>query len=396
LKPKQVLCGITRITQCFLTLASLLFLLSLPALATGNGPNGINVGFDFNWNRNGPSGYSAVFVSATGSSLNTCEGGAVTSTTSSCNFAFSYDIGGVAQTPVQSGGNYSTWSSTCDTPVNTAPLTMFNCFNSGPYGQVFMASTTGTLSNFAMPMTCLNPAGGTVQGLTAFIYQVNADGISLPATPLAQVPVDLSSCPTLTSWTSHTFSPSDFAQIPLNFSGVTVTSGNLYAVTVAETLFTMTPASGSSTSATVQSGGSAAYNFTLTPSLSTFGDEVTFSATGQPTGSTVTFSPSTIAAGAQATNVTMTVQTGATTSHLRRSKSFGILAVCVFPITGLCLLKKSKRARCLGMLLLVALGMALAGCGSSIHKTASALYNITVTATSGSTTQSTVVTLDVQ
>jgi hypothetical protein len=186
-------------------LAGIVLFLSLPALASGRGPNGINIGLDFNWDSiNGPHGYTASFiqsVTSSGTTLNNCSG-TLTSTTTSCNLAFSYDIGGVAQTAVLPGGVYNTWnpsvgSSFCDrNPNNSAPLTMFNCFNSNSFGQIFMASATGTLSNVRMPMTCLNPAGGAITGVVALLYQVNADGGSLPATPLAQVPVDLSSCPT--------------------------------------------------------------------------------------------------------------------------------------------------------------------------------------------------------
>lgn len=215
---------------CLLAVAP--FLLSLPALASGNGPSGANIGFDFNWNM-GPNGYTASFIQSangTGAALNNC-GGQVSASSRGCDFAFSYDIGGVPQTPVAPGGTYDTWNGTCDSnPNDSAPLTLFNCFNANSFGQVFIAPATGTLSNFTMRMTCLNPLGGTINGLTALIYQTGASGTSIGATPLAQVPVDLSSCPTLTSWSGHTFSSSDFAPIPLNFSGVNVTAGNIYAV----------------------------------------------------------------------------------------------------------------------------------------------------------------------
>ena len=81
-----------------------------------------------------------------------------------------------------------------------------------------------------MNMTCLNPAGTPPTGLIALIYQVNPNGLSLPGTPIAQVPVDLSACPTLTTWTGHAFTGADFAAIPLNFSGVTLTAGTGYGV----------------------------------------------------------------------------------------------------------------------------------------------------------------------
>ncbi len=198
---------------------------------SGAGPGGRNVGFDFNWG-SGPAGYTASFIASTsgsGATLNNC-GGPVTATTSACDFAIAYRIGGAPQTPVLPGGAYSTWNGTCEQPPLTAPLTLFNCFNNDSFGQVFLASATGTLSGLTMPMTCLNPSGSPPTGLFAVIYQVNGNGLSIPATPLAQVSLDLSSCPTLTTWTGHTFSAGDFAPIPINFSNVTLTSGNFYAV----------------------------------------------------------------------------------------------------------------------------------------------------------------------
>jgi hypothetical protein len=216
---------------------------SVPALASPAGPGGINIGIDFNWNA-GPPGYTASFIAAvtpSGAPLDNC--GAVTPSGMSCDFAIAYSIGGTPQTAVVSGGAYTTWGQSgpsngrfCDqsgvTPNNTGPLTFWNCFNNDAFGQIFMASASGTLSDMMMPMTCLNPAGGTLPSghFFAAIYLVNAGGTSIPTAPLAQVPVDLSTCPTLTSWNGHTFSAGDFAQIPLNFSNVTLTAGNFYAV----------------------------------------------------------------------------------------------------------------------------------------------------------------------
>jgi hypothetical protein len=213
------------------------FLSAVPALASGAGPGGVNIGFDFNWN-NGPAGYTASFiasVNAGGATLNNC-GGAVNAGTTSCDFAFTYSIGGVAQTPVTPGGVYETYPTLptppfCDeNPPNSAPLTLFNCFNNNSFGQIFKASVSGNLTAFTMPMTCLNPAGSPPTGLLALIYQVNPNGFSIPATPLATTPLDLSTCPTLTSWSGHVFSAADFASISMNFSGVNLTAGNFYAV----------------------------------------------------------------------------------------------------------------------------------------------------------------------
>ena len=215
---------------------------------SGPGPNGTNIAFDFNWS-NGPAGDSASFlnvVTGTGATLTNCRG-AVTDTSTACNFALSYSIGGTAQTSVSPDASYSTWAGSC--VDGTTPLTLFNCFNTNSFGEIFEARATGTLSNFTMRMTCLNPAGATITGLVAGIYLVNGAGASIGATPLAQIPVDLSSCPTATTWASHTFSASDFATIPLNFSGVTLTSGNFYGVYFGGTMVPGTPLPGSTSTA---------------------------------------------------------------------------------------------------------------------------------------------------
>jgi hypothetical protein len=240
---KPVFLQLQRFARC--VVLCLLVVAPVQALALGNGagPNGINIGIDFNWG-NGPLGYSASFIfttSPSGGTLENCTngGGPVTPTSSNCDFPIAFSIGGTPQTAVISGGSYETWQNQssgldCDSSNgvdrnSTAPLTFWNCFNANSFGQIFEAKATGALSNMTMPLTCLNPSGGTLTGLIAVIYQINPDG-TIPAAPLAQVPVDLSTCPTLTTWTGHAFSSGDFAEIPLNFSGVTLTNGNFYGV----------------------------------------------------------------------------------------------------------------------------------------------------------------------
>ena len=203
-----------------------------PALASGPGPNGVNVGFDFNWN-NGPAGLNACFIAAvspTGATLN-CDGGPLTPATSTGAFAFSYSVAGVPQQSNPPGGVYSTWTGICDAnPSNSAPLTTFSCFNNNSFGETFVSTATGALTGITMKMTCLNPAGSPLTGLHALFYQVNPNGISIPATPISQIPVDLSACPTLQAWTGHTFSASDFVDVHLNFPGITLVSGGMYGV----------------------------------------------------------------------------------------------------------------------------------------------------------------------
>lgn len=254
-----------------------------PAFASGPGPNGINVGFDFNWN-SGPAGYTASFIattSASGSTLNNC-GGAVNASTSSCDFVFSYSIGGTPQTAVSPGGVYSTWSTPpappqCDlNPSNSSPLTLYNCFNNNSFGQIFMASSTGALSNVAMSMTCLNPTGATITGMVANLYQINSNGSSIPSAPIASAALDLSSCPTATSWNGKTFSASDFSSISLPFSGVTLQSGKFYGIyfSFVQTLAfpAQTPAS-----RTFSTGGTFPINPVATSSTLNSGNPVTYS-----------------------------------------------------------------------------------------------------------------------
>jgi hypothetical protein len=97
------------------------------------------------------------------------------------------------------------------------------------------------------------------------------------------------------------------------------TSSRNYIATTTNTSFTVVApfalASGASTSATVTPGGTATYNFTLTPASGVFPDGVAFTATGLPPGATATFSPATIAAGSAATPVTLTIQTSNQTAR---------------------------------------------------------------------------------
>lgn len=263
-----------------------------PAFASGPGPNGINVGFDFNWN-SGPGGYTASFIASTtasGSTLSNCAPSPLSALSSSCDFVFSYSIGGTPQTAVSPGGVYSTWSTPpaspfCDqNPSNSSPLTLYNCFNNNSFGQIFLASSTGALSNVAMRMTCLNPTGATITGMVANLYQINSNGSSIPSAPIASATLDLSSCPTATSWNGKTFSASDFADINLPFSGVTVQSGVFYGIYFAFvqslTFPVQTPASQTfsagttfpinpvATSSTLNSGNPITYS-SLTPGVCT-------------------------------------------------------------------------------------------------------------------------------
>jgi flagellar motor protein MotB len=217
--------------------------------ASGAGPGGINIGLDFVWNsQNSPDGYSASFINNDGTTLNNCNSTS-TATTKGCHFVFEYSVGSFTQAAVPRSGTFTTWSNPTEYETDvrgttrpkdggcaptgggqSLPLTLNDCFNANSFGQIFFAGASGELSSFKMSMTCLQPAGQKIE-LFALIYELNDPATSIKgSTPLGSTKIDLSSCPTATSWQGKTFSASDFAMIPFNFKGVTLTQGTPYGV----------------------------------------------------------------------------------------------------------------------------------------------------------------------
>ncbi len=162
---------------------------------------------------------------------------------------------------------------------------------------------------------------------------------------------------------------------------------------------------------TVKPGASGQYTFTLSPQspATTFPTAINLTVNGLPPGATYTFSPSaTIAAGAGSTTVTLTIQMAQKTAQnapgtgaggFLASRLAGIsLALLLLPFAGK--LRKTGRlfSRMLPILLLLIAGMAaaagLSGCGGSSSKPQS--YNVTVTATSGTLSHTSNVTLTVE
>ena len=220
------------------------------AQASERGPNGVNIGFDFSWNRaTAPGGYTASFLNADSTSLNNCGGDNFTTTSTGCNFVFSYRVGGATQTSVEHSGNWITWAtptsysgggpqnSGCNSPSSgttgggKVPVTLFDCFNVHSFGQVFTPAISGTLSGFRMSMTCLQPWGAKSLDLHALLYELTPDASSLAGTgPVATVKLDLSTCPSAVSWEGKTFTESDFGWVEMPFRKVRVQSGKFYGV----------------------------------------------------------------------------------------------------------------------------------------------------------------------
>lgn len=141
---------------------------------------------------------------------------------------------------------------------------------------------------------------------------------------------------------------------------------------------------------TVLPGGTATYNFNITPLDGSFPYPVTLSATGAPDGSTVTFTPNPVTLGSTATHFSISVQVPAVTSTLRRNHIFRggaiTFALVFLPFAGL-MRRRSRNMRPLTMMVFCILSLAaiggLAGCGtnSGFFGQEPKSYTITVTGT---------------
>jgi hypothetical protein len=162
-------------------------------------------------------------------------------------------------------------------------------------------------------------------------------------------------------------------------------------------------------SQTVIPGGSVTYQFNVTPLYGSYPGVVNFAVSGLPAGTTGTFSPSSIPASGGAQTITLTLQTASATASNVASPFNGklasmALATLLLPFAGMRRLRRSRtklgRMICLALLLLggaISLG-ALNGCatGNGFLGQSPQNYAVTVTATSGSVQQTSVVTLNLQ
>ncbi len=167
----------------------------------------------------------------------------------------------------------------------------------------------------------------------------------------------------------------------------------------------LSPSSPGGALQTVTPGQTATYSFTLAPLNGvSFPYPITYSATGQPTGSVVTFTPVSTTPGASAASFTMSIQAPAQHAGSRSFGVFGgsgiVLSLIFLPWAGL-RRKRNPLALC-GLLLLTVSSLGLAGCGShGFFTQQQQSYSVTVTAvgagTNGATVQhSTVVTVIVE
>ena len=176
-------------------------------------------------------------------------------------------------------------------------------------------------------------------------------------------------------------------------------------VTEAVDDFAVSIPTGSSTSAASSPGGTASYTLNIAPSnSSTFLSAVTLTLSGAPAGAIATFTPPSLAAGAGATNVSLRIQVPSQAASLHSS---GLLALKLLPVTlGMLFLPfggKIRRAagkhrvtlRLLFLLFAATSLVGLTACGGHSGPQP-ANYTLTMTATSGSLSHSTTLTLTVQ
>ena len=219
--------------------------------ATESGPSGVNVGFDFSWDdAANPAGHSASFLETDGFRANNCSGGTLTATTKTCNFVFEYDIDGSTRQKVSHAARWIKWANvtaySAGKPVGAtgcssgssqagelgkAPLTLFDCFNTSSFGQVFRPSVNGALTQFRMAMSCLAPSGVPRFEMYALLYEMSSDGNTIVSTsPLGATLVNLSRCPTASTWNGKTFNAASFAMIPMTFGNPQLVAGRFYGL----------------------------------------------------------------------------------------------------------------------------------------------------------------------
>lgn len=188
------------------------------------------------------------------------------------------------------------------------------------------------------------------------------------------------------------------------------TSGSPISMPVTALDFSLTPIGPSSRSVTP--GGAASYSVAVSPTSGDYPAQVTFAATGLPSGATAAFSPATIAANGGAATVTITIQTSASSQSALSRRPFQhsaplALGLVLLPLVGLRRARKTWLRSGAMFMLLVAIGVAavapLAGCGTSgtlpgrtAPNSPAQNYTLAVTATSSGIQHSVNVSLSVQ
>jgi hypothetical protein len=160
-------------------------------------------------------------------------------------------------------------------------------------------------------------------------------------------------------------------------------------------------------SATIPAGQTATFNISITPQGG-FNGTINFACSGLPGQSTCSFNPATLTPSGSATSTTLSIATTARTTASAQPVSGATLATITgFGFLGIVFLgvpsRRRRSMRWAGMMLLgLVLAFGLISCGGhtttppTVTGTPAGSFSVTVTATSGATTHSSVITLNVQ
>jgi len=312
----------------------------------------------------------------------------------------------VTFTPTDST-NYATVTTTVTLIVNQATPTVTLSTTSNPVlmqNAITLTATVSAANTSAPTGTVTFSAGSSPLGIS----RLNASGVATLTT---------SALPVGTTQVTAIYAGDT------NFTAAT--SGTL-SEEVDDFNLTVPVTGGTSSTPTVtaQPGGVAVFTFTVTPTGGTFPSDITLTASGLPTGATYSFSPPTLTAGSGATTVTLTVQLpqGITQSaiepaargegrslarndaHHRTHGGIGsklaplALALLLLPFAGRLRKTRKRLGRWMSVLLLLAAMGAVTGLSGCqwLSGVLGSSYNVSVTATSGSLSHSTVFTLKVE
>ncbi|MEO6925016.1 MAG: choice-of-anchor D domain-containing protein, partial [Bryocella sp.] len=276
-------------------------------------------------------------------------------------------------------------------------------------------TVTGNFTLIPMPVMTLSPSSlvftslvGTTSAVQTFQLAntgsvvLNITGISIGGTGASSF-AQTNTCGTsVAAGTNCTVSVTFASTSAGNFAGTLSVASNatgtaptvaLSGTATAPATFTLTAAP---TSQTVSPGGTATYVLSLTPQGGTFANAISLTASGLPTGATATFAPSSVTPGSSVANSTLTIRVPkqlGRVAPLDRSST-----VPLFALLGCVLIVTRKRRRLIGgamlMLALLCILPALIGCGGTAHAPSNS--TITITAISGTQSQTATVSLTVE
>jgi Bacterial Ig-like domain (group 3)/Beta-propeller repeat len=372
---------------------------SVTKLPTAETTSGATDTFAVNWSGTDTGsgiGTYSIYVSDNGGAFTPWQS-SVTTTSASYTGAFGHTYG-FYSIATDNAGNVEAAKTAADTSTTVAPPAPL------PSTTTLTTSATSVASGTSVTLTAVvAPPSGTTTIPTGAVTFLNG------TTALGMVTLDGTGTATYTTTTLPVGADSITAQ----YAGGAVFAGSTSSavtVTVGNPSFSLAL---SAPSITVASGSSGSTTITATPSFG-FGAAITFACSGLPANSTCSFSPASVTptAGAAATT-NLTIATGVTpAASVRHAGLEGngliseIIAAFILVPWGILMSRRRgslERTARLFLLLLAAGTIAMiASCGGSSSNgggggsgpvTPAGTSTITLTATSGSTTQTTTVQL---